>query len=217
MRKLVLLCAATLAACGSSSETPNPGPTYGVVGAASGFYQASNCALPPETIGASVALVDVTDYASPAACTSMTSSTVPATGGAAALIIVRAAFSTSGTAAAPGLVAETYPFFDLATLAPPASKIPPFDNNGNAAFFTGGFMKCGATGGGSSAVPINGGAVTVTSVSGTQIAGSVNATLLGGGTVSGTFTADVCAGAPAIDVCYDIQHLSLTLPATTCG
>jgi len=214
MCRLMLLCSAALAACGSS-ETPNPGPTYQVVGAAAGFGETADCLFSATyAIGASIAVVDVTDYASPAACDSMTSNTVPANGAAAGLVIVRAAFAAPPAAPAPGLVAETYPFYDLATLA--QGKFPPFDAGGKAAFFTGGFLKCGATGGGSSA-PVSGGTVTVTSVSATHIAGSVSASLAGGGTVTGSFSADLCGGAPALDVCAAIQARSLNLSPPTCG
>ena len=97
----------------------------------------------------------------------------------------------------------------------PCGPIPTF---GTSAWTWDPMLSCGATGGGSS-VPINGGTVTVTSVSpGSQIAGSVNATLAGGGSLTGSFTANLCAaGAPAVDVCSDIQHLSLNLPPPTCS
>ncbi len=214
MRKLLLLCAATLAACGSSSEPP--APTYGVVGSAAGFDQAPSCVLnASNTVGASVAVVDLTGYASPTACSSMTDNKVPLSSYAAAIVIVRAAFAAAAPVPAPGLVAETYPFFDLATIA--QGKIPPFDTGGNAAFFTGGFFGCGAAAGTASPVKFASGSVTVTSVSGAQIAGTVSAKLVGGGTLTGSFTADLCAGAPAIDVCTAIQTLSLSLPPPACG
>lgn len=221
MRGLICLCAAALAACGGSSgdKTP-PGPAYGVAGAAAGFDETSTCTLTPGTnIGASIAVVDLVDFASPTACASMTSGTVPLNGASAAIVIVRADFSlTGGAVAAPGLAPEDYPFFDLATLGPPANKYPPFDGAGKAAFFTGGLLKCGATAGAGTPVAISGGTVKVTGVTaGTQIAGTVNATLAGGGTLTGSFTADVCAGAPGIQVCTAIQTKTLNLPPPTCG
>lgn len=219
MRGPIFLCAATLVACGSSSDKTPAGPSYSAMSSAAGFDQTANCALGASTtIGASIALVNVTDYASPTACASMTSNTVALHGAAAAIAIVRADFSlTGGAVAAPGLVAEAYPFFDLASLGPPANKIPPFDTGGKAAFFTGGLLGCGATAGAGTSAAIDGGTVTVTSVTATQVAGSVNASLAGGGTLTGTFTADLCAGAPVIDVCAAIQARSLNLPPPTCG
>jgi hypothetical protein len=212
MRKLLALMASLLAACGSSSSS---GPSYAVKDSAVSFDATSGCVLTATTtVGVSLAIVDVTDYTAPTACASLQGNTVPANGAAAGIIIARADFTTAG-GPAPGLVAETYPFFDLATLAPPASKIPPFDSGGKAAFFTGALVKCGATGGPAEA-QIVGGSVTVTSVSGTQIAGSVNAALAGGGSLTGSFTASLCT-VPAIDVCAAVQALSLSLPTPTCS
>lgn len=224
MRGPIFLCAATLVACGSSSDKTPAGPSYSAMSSAAGFDQTANCALGASTtIGASIALVNVTDYASPTACASMTSNTVALHGAAAAIAIVRADFSlTGGAVAAPGLVAEAYPFFDLASLGPPANKIPPFDIGGKAAFFTGALLGCGATAGAGTSAAIDGGTVTVTQLlpnaaSPTQVVGSVNASLAGGGTLTGTFTADLCPGAPVIDVCAAIQARSLNLPPPTCG
>jgi hypothetical protein len=204
-----------LAACGSSS---NSGPSYSVQGSAFGFYETSGCALGTNTIGTSAAIVEVTDYTSPTACDSMTANTVTAGDVAVELVIVRADFLTTG-GPAPGLAAETYSFFDLSTLS--GTHLPPFDGQGKAYFFMGRFLNCGAPGAGGGTIEglVNGGSVTVTSVTPTQISGSVSASLAGGGTVTGSFTATVCAGAPAItpvQLCADMNALNLPLPAMTC-
>lgn len=212
-RHLVVTIAAILAACGSSSSSS---PTYSVKDSAVAFDTTNGCSLPPSTtIGASVAVLNLTDYTSPTACASMTGDTVPAGGAAGAIVVVRADFTTPG-GPAPGLIAESYPFYDIATAA--SGKLPPFDSLGKAAFFTGGLVKCGASGtdGGSSEMAVTGGTVTITSVSASQISGSVSASLAGGGTLGGSFTANVCATAPTVDVCAAIQNGSLNTPPPSC-
>ena len=120
MRKLLPLFAAVLAACSSSDS----GPSYAVSDSAVAFDSAAGCALDASTtVGVSIAVVNLTDYTTPTACASMQGNTVAANGAAAGLLLVRADFTTSG-GPAPGLAQETYPYFDIATLAPPASKIP---------------------------------------------------------------------------------------------
>ncbi len=210
MRKLLPLFAAVLAACSSSDS----GPSYAVSDSAVAFDSAAGCALDASTtVGVSIAVVNLTDYTTPTACASMQGNTVAANGAAAGLLLVRADFTTSG-GPAPGLAQETYPYFDIATLAPPASKIPPFDAAGKAAFFTGALVKCP----GAARSAINGGSVTVTAVNETAgtISGSVDASLEGGGSIKGTFTASRCTGVPDIDVCAAVQALSLNLTPPAC-
>lgn len=212
MRKLLPLVAAVLSACGSSSSS---GPSYLVKDSAVFFDHADNCLFGTIPTGVSVAVVDVTDYTAPPACASMQANDVAAGGAAAGLIIVRADFVTPG-GPAPGLKVETYPFFDLATVGPPANKQPPLDGLGTTGFFTGALVKCGADGGSGESL-INGGSVTVTAVNevaGT-ISGSVNASLVGGGSLKGSFSASLCP-IPPIGVCAAVQTLSLNLPTPAC-
>jgi hypothetical protein len=219
MRKLLALMASLLAACGSSSSS---GPSYAAKDWAVTFDSGSNCSVTGTStkVGASVAFVDVTDYTNPSACVSMQQDRVALNGAAAAFLVVRAAFSTTGgTVNAPGLTAATYSFFDLSTLA--SGKIPPFDNQGDAVFFTGAVAACGAAGGAPAETSIVGGTVKVDAVdpvAGT-ISGSISATLSGGGSFTGSFaTTGACAGVtlPAT-VCQAIGALNLQLPTPTCS
>lgn len=222
MRKLLPFIAVLLAACGSSSSSNNSGPTYAVKDSAVAYDSGSSCPITGSatTVGATVAIVNVTDYTAPTACASMQASTVPVNHVAAGLLIVRADFLIAGgTVAAPPLTPGTYAFFDLATLAPPANKIPPFDSQGKAVFFTGAMATCGATTGPAPETKINGGTVTITAadaVAGT-ISGSVNATLVGGGSLTGSFaTTSGCTLVALPNVCTAIANLSLNLPPPSC-
>lgn len=220
MRKLLPFIAVLLSACGSSSSSNNSGPTYAVKDSAVAYDSGASCPLPGSatTVGATVAIVNVTDYTAPTACASMQASTVPVNHVAAGLLVVRADFLIAGgTVAAPPLTPGTYAFFDLSTIA--AGKVPPLDLQGKAVFFTGAMATCGATTGPAPETKINGGTVTITSadaVAGT-ISGSVNAALAGGGSLTGSFTTTgACTLGALPNICTAISNLSLNLPPPTC-
>jgi hypothetical protein len=215
MRKLLVLIAAFQAACGGGGSAPS----YAVRDQAVAFRSGSSCPVTGSsvTVGASVAILDVTDYSVPSACTSMQGNTVALNGAAGGLIIVRAAFSPAGgTVNAPGLTPGNYSFFDLATIA--TGGVPPLDAQGNAAFFTGAVAKCGSSAGPSTGAAINGGTVTITSVDDSTgaITGSVNARSPDG-SFSGSFTTTSACTGTFPDICTAIGNLSLNLLQPICA
>lgn len=215
MRKISILAAMILAACGSSSSSP----TYALKDAAA-TQDSGSCTVFGFQVGASVALVDAADYTG--ACTpSMTTFEIPGGGALATLVIVRV---DSRSLTAPPLNTGTYRFYDLALAQASPPVLPPADPANPLAgfkFFTGQVAKCAVADGGAGTAPesaITGGTVVIDSVS-PSITGSLNATIAGGTTIGGSFTAPACATAPALNVgalCAALNTGGLTFPPFTC-
>jgi len=212
MRKISILAATILAACGSSSSSP---PTYALMDAAATEASGSCTITAVGPIGASVALVGASDYTG--ACTSMTPPlTIPGGGALAQFIIVRVDISSTTP---PPLNTGTYKFYNLASGAlPPADPANPLNG---FKFFTGVVGKCAAAdGGGGGTAPesvITGGNVVIDTVS--PLHGTLSATIEGGTSIGGTFTAPTCAGATALDIsalCVGVNSGGLTFPTFTC-
>jgi hypothetical protein len=210
MRKISILAATILAACGSSSSPP----TYALMDAAATQASGSCTITGVGPIGASVAVVVAADYTG--ACTSMTTFEIPGSGVLATLVIARVDISSITP---PPLNTGTYKFYDLASATlPPADPANPLNG---FKFFAGPVDKCAAAdaGGGGTALElgITGGTVEIDAVS--PLHGTLSATIAGGTTIGGSFTAPTCATAPALDVatlCAGVNSGGLTFPPFTC-
>jgi hypothetical protein len=207
MRKISILAATILAACGSSSSPP----TYALMDAAA-IQASGSCTITGVgPIGASVAVVVAADYTG--ACTSMTTLEIPGGGALATLVIARVDISSTTP---PPLNTGTYKFYDLASATlPPADPANPLNG---FKFFAGPVAKCAATGGGTAPpLAITGGTVEIDAVS--PLHGTLNATIAGGTTIGGSFTAPTCVTAGTPDVtalCDGVNSGGLTFPTFTC-
>jgi hypothetical protein len=213
-RILGVLLAAGLAACGDDSST-SAAPVSGTVagkaftqqGQATFFGAGVSCPVDISgttlNVSASMAVVEVTDYA--LSCAAATSCALKASSQALTLLIARANW-TSATQA-PSLVTGNYVFIDPAAFS--GGTIPPSliaQIVANPSIFTAFMLQYGPTC--APTIPVIAqaslsvtGYTPASATSTGSISGTVSIAFQDGGSLSGGFTASTCAGLPAFDAC----------------
>jgi hypothetical protein len=220
-----VVVAGVLLACGSDSKS-NGGSSSGTSIALSGspnitgtLNQATaiivnNKACNPGTGTVTAAAAVLVFSTLSNACELLQQQRDPANTTAASIVLARIGTPQTVTIGTGG-----YTFFDVNS-----GGLPPFDLATQTASMVvaGGAVKNGGSAGvGQGCLPVettevNGGSVTVSSVTSTAIAGTADVTLANGGAIKGNFNASICSTGANIEAGCDVTGITLGGAGTTC-